>query len=99
MGLFKKPLYETRIELLCQNTGVTFHVNTHQAHKSFTCRHCGRESWIVNLKEGFGNINVTYIGADQSERPLHKVIPEKQFGLAQYEADSGTFVLISQEKP
>jgi hypothetical protein len=100
-SLFKKPLYDTTIEVLCQNTGRTFRLRQATTHKSYTCRHCGRETWVVNIKEGKGNVEVLYVGADQTPRPLHAIHTDegKQVGMAGYEADSGTFLLISQEKP
>lgn len=100
-GLFKKPLLETRLEFLCQNTGVTFQVNVAQAHKSFTCRHCGRESFVVNLGEGKGNVSAQYVDAVGNSRKLDPVqYDEKNPNtLAQYSATDGTFIIVSQENP
>ena len=100
MGLFSKPLLDTTIEVLCQNTGRTFRIYTRQARKSLTCRACGRETFIVNLREGRGNITVEYIGADESHRMLDKVEigPHIDITLATVDATSGTFILIEQKK-
>lgn len=100
-GAFQKPLYDTTIEVLCQNNGITFRLRQATSHKSYTCRHCGRETWVVDLKEGRGNVKVQYIGADQTPRELHPIHLEdnKEQGMAGYDATSGTFILVSQEKP
>lgn len=93
---FVSKLVPARIELLCQNTGKTFQVNIHKSRHSFTCRFCARETWVVDLKEGKGNITVDYIDAGGEHRTLRKIHPEKEHGLASVDATSGTFVIVEQ---
>jgi len=100
---FKKPLLETTVEVLCQNTGKTFRIPTRTAQRSVTCRSCGRETFVVHLGEGEGNVSVTYIDGAGATRQLSKVVPgEKGKGvkvaLATVSADSGTFILVEQKK-
>jgi hypothetical protein len=96
---FQKPLLDTTIEVLCQNVGRTFHISTYVARKSRTCPLCGRETFVIDLKSGKGNVSVMYIGADQTPRKLDMIHREggKEQGLAMYSADAGTFILVSQE--
>lgn len=102
MGLFhfKKPLFNTTVEVLCQNTGKTFHIHTSSAHMSRTCR-CGRETFVVDQGPTRGDVRVTYVNSnDESPRQLVKVDPtdkHTKVSVAQYYADSGTFILVSQE--
>lgn len=103
MGIFGKNLLNTTVEVMCQTTGKTFHITSNKVRKSCRCWHCsdekgGGESFLVELGEGKGNVSVTYYGNDGSVRKLSKIVPEVQVGLAQYTADSGTFILVSQEK-
>jgi hypothetical protein len=100
---FRKPLLQTRLEFLCQNTGITFQVNVHQSHKSFTCRHCSRETFVVDLGEGHGNVSVTYIEAHGNSRKLDPIYPDAKGNrvhnaLAQYTETGGTFVVVEQEQ-
>lgn len=100
---FSKPLLQTRLEFLCQNTGITFQVNVHQSHKSFTCRYCSRETFVVDLGEGKGNVTVKYIEAHGLSRNLDPVFPDEEGhrlpnSLAQYTETGGTFVVVSQEE-
>jgi len=99
-GLFSKPLYNTTVEVLCQNTGRTFHIHTNRAHLARTCR-CGIETFIVDQGAGKGDVRITYVSSvDNTPRQLVKVDPSAkhtQVALAQMYADSGSFILVSQE--
>ena len=97
-GVFKKPLVPARIEVLCQNTGRTFRLNLNKAQQSFTCRGCGRESWVTTLGEGKGNITVTYFDATGTARKLEAIREAREGGLASVDATSGTFVILRQEE-
>lgn len=100
MGLFsafQKKLQPARIELLCQNTGETFQVNVHKSRHTITCRKCARESWVIDLKEGKGNITVDYVDAVGTHRKLDAIHAGTEHGLASVDATSGTFVIVSQE--
>lgn len=99
MGIFsafQKKLVPARIELLCQNTGRTFQVNIDRAQKNFTCRQCAKESWVVNLGEGKGNITVTYVDAVGNSRKLDAIHAGTEHGLASVDATAGTFVIVEQ---
>lgn len=102
LAAFQKPLLQTRLEFLCQNTGTTFQVNVHQNHKSFTCRFCSQETFIVTLGAGRGNVSVKYIHGAGVERVLEPVIPDPhkpaKNSLAQYTDTGGTFVVVKQEE-
>lgn len=98
---FKKPLFNTTVEVLCQNTGLTFRIHTNKAHLARTCR-CGRETFVVEQGPDRGDVRVVYTSsADESPRHLAKVDPtdkHTKVAVAQYYADSGTFILVSQEE-
>jgi hypothetical protein len=93
-------MYVTRIEVLCQNTGRTFQIETRQPVMKKTCWCCNKENFEVHLGEGKGNIVVYYIDAIGTRRELDKIIPDEHtFGLAQYDSSGGSFLLLSQTLP
>lgn len=109
MPLFGAKLLNTTVEVMCQTTGQTFTITTNKPKKQCRCWKCGddkgsSEAFIVELGPGKGNVSVTYYGMDGSQRKLEKVVSDlssdskhSHFGLAQYTADGGTFILLSQE--
>jgi hypothetical protein len=93
-------MYVTRIEVLCQNTGKTFQIETHQPFLRKTCWHCVRENFDVHLGEGRGNVVAYYVDANGGRRELSKIIPDEgRFGLATYDETGGSFLLLSQTLP
>ena len=92
-------LLNTRVELLCQNTGKTFFIDTRKPHVKKTCWWCNRETFEVVLGEGRGNVVVNYTDAFGCVRVLDKIDVDTHTGLAQYNATTGTFLLVEQTKP
>lgn len=110
MGLFGPKLLNTTIEVLCQTTGQTITITSNKPRKCVRCWKCtddkgASESFEVLVKPGKGNVVVIYYDKAGGSRQLEKIVPDHsgedkhaRFGLAQYTATGGTFILLSQEK-
>jgi hypothetical protein len=52
----------------------------------------------MHLGPGRGNITVEYFDANGGRRELDKIVVEdNRFGIAEYDASGGSFLLLSQE--
>jgi hypothetical protein len=93
-------MYITAIEVLCQNTGRTFKIETYEPFIQKTCWCCSKETFRVHLGTGKGNIVVEYFDAHGGRRELDKIVPnEHTRNLAQYDSSGGSFLLLSQTLP